>query len=116
MDMDMDIRTKKDLENAAGEMHDSEFCENDFSFDPVKRIFYLDSFSPEIPGKKFHLEFYNVEEYNPINLEKIKKMQATGGVFNNILFKENNHELTILSQDLKIILRLKSLDGKFVKT
>lgn len=112
-EVEMEIKCIKDVEVVAGEMHDSEFEEKDFGFDSEKKIFYLKSHSPEVSGKGFYLEFYNVEKYTPLNLNKIKEGKATGGVFNNIKIRNNGLGLTLISQDLKIILKLSKLEGKF---
>ena len=108
----MEIKNVEDLKKAIDEMHDSEFAGNDFGFYSDKKIFYLNSHSREILGKEFYLEFYNVEEYIPLNLDKIKEGKAVGGVLNNIKIGNNGLDLTLISQDLKIILRLTKLEGK----
>jgi len=109
----MEIKCIKDIQVAAREMHDSEFEEKDFGFDSEKKLFYLNSHSPEVSRKKFYLEFYNVEKYIPLNLDKIKQGKAIGGVFNDIRIRNNGLHLTLISQDLRIILKLSKLEGRF---
>jgi len=109
----MKIKNIKDVKIAAGEMHDSEFEEKDFGFDSEKKIFYLRSHSPEVLGKEFYLEFYNVEKYVPLNLDKIKEGKAIGGVFNYIKIGNDGRDIMLISQDLKIKLKLNKLEGKF---
>lgn len=112
----MDIKTAEDIKKVVGEMHDSEFAGSDLSFDMDKKIFRLKSYCPTDKNKIFNLEIYNVEKYDPINLDKINGGKALGGVFNDILVKNNGFELALLSQDLKIILNVNKLEGKFKVT
>lgn len=112
----MDIKNIKDIKNVVGEMHDSEFEGSDLSFDSDNNIFYLKSYCPKDRNKIFNLEIYNVEKYNPINLDKISEGKALGGVFNDILVGDNGLKLTLLSQDLKIVLNVNKLEGKFEVT
>lgn len=112
----MRIKNIDDIKVVIGKMHDSEFTDQDFGFDQKKEIFFLRSHSSEIlfkEKKEFHLELYNVKEYNPLNLDKIRKGKALGGVFNYIKIKNNGLGLIIVSQDLKIVLRLSKLEGEF---
>ncbi len=109
----MNITNVNDLKTASGEMHDTEFKESDFGYDPERKVFVLRSYSPDIPGKQFRLEFYNVEKYQPINLEEVRALKATAGVFDRIIMKKHGTELTLLSQDLQIRLWLSQLEGKF---
>ncbi len=111
----MDIKNIGDLKKVVGEMHDSEFEGNDFFYDERKKTFYLKSHCPTDKNKLFSLEIYNVEKYNPINLDKIKQGKALGGVFNEIFIASHGLELTVLSQDLRIKLNLSKLEGKFEK-
>jgi len=95
-------------------MHDSEFTDEDFGFDSKNETFFLRSYSSRTSDKErkeFYLEIYNVKKYTPLNLEKIRKGEAIGGVFNTIDVKSNGLKLTIISQDLKIVLRLRKLEG-----
>ena len=109
----MDIKSVDDVKVVADKMHDSEFCAEDFGFDSNKKIFYLRTHLSEDIVKKFILQICNVEEYDPINLDKIQERKATGGVFNTIKIKDQGHVLEILSQDLKILLKLSKLEGNF---
>jgi hypothetical protein len=109
----MEIETLDDIKILSGEMHDSEFKLEDFGYDSEKKIFYLKTRLPEKTSESFLLEFYNVEEYNPVNLEKIKMGNAMGGVFNKIKIRDNGLTLEIISQDLKILLKLSKLGGRF---
>lgn len=109
----MEIKNIEDLKIAAGEMHDSEFNEKDFEFNSERKVFFLNTFSPDPAGKKYLLELYNIDKYTPFNLDKIKKGKATGGVFNGIEIKNNGLDLIVVSQDLRIKLRLNKLAGKF---
>lgn len=110
----MEIKDIKDIKFAAGEMHDSEFKEKDFSFDSERKTFRLKSYSKELPGREFYLEFYNVEEYKPLNLDKVRENKATAGVFEDIKIGNNGLNLNIISQDLKIKLKLIKLEGEFI--
>ena len=109
----MDINSVEDIKKVVAEMHDSEFEEKDFSFDEKNKVFLLKSRCPSDNSKVFSLEIYNVEEYKPLNLDKVNEGKAFGGVFNNIIIKDNGLDLEIISQDLKISLSLSSLEGKF---
>lgn len=112
----MQINTVEDIKIVAGKMHDSEFTEENFNYDPQKKTFSLTTVYPELEGKKFSLKFFNVEFFKPINLEKVKINKAIGGVFNDIQIKNNGLDLTILSQDLKINLKLDKLTGELIET
>lgn len=109
----MEIKCIEDVQRVADEMHDSEFQEKDFSFDSEKKTFHLKSYSADIPGKEFYLELHNVEIYEPRNLERIKKGKATGGVFNKIKIGNNGLKLTLISQDLNVVLSLIKIADKF---
>lgn len=108
----MEIKSIKDIKLVRGEMHDSEFAEGDFGFDSESKVFHLKSHSPD-SRQDFYLEFHNVEMYDPRNLEKVRKGKATGGVFNTIKIRSKGLKLTLLSQDLHIVLRLSEIGGKF---
>lgn len=108
----MEIRHIKDIKIVAGEMHDSEFAENDFSFNVLEKTFYLRSHSQNF-SREFHLNFFNVEYYDPINLEKVKAGRAVAGILNDIKIRKNGLVLELLSQDLKILLKLNKLEGIF---
>lgn len=112
----MDINKAEDIKKIIGEMHDSEFDGSDLSFNPNKNIFYLKSYCPTDRNKVFNLEIHNVEKYDPINLDKINKGKAMSGVFNNILIGDDGLKLTLVSQDLKIVLKINKLGGKFEVT
>jgi hypothetical protein len=109
--MEMDIKSVDDIGVVADKMHDSEFCAEDFGFDSRKKFFYLKTHLPKNTVKKFILQICNVEKYDPINLDKIQARKATGGVFNTIKIKDQGRVLEILSQDLKILLKLSKLEG-----
>lgn len=109
----MEIKSADDIKIVDGEMHDSEFNAEDFGFNSGKQIFYLKSRSPDDPSKEFHLQFYNIEQYEPINLQKIKERKATAGVFDRIKIRDNGLTLELLSQDLKILLKSSKLEGRF---
>ena len=109
----MDIKSIEDIKKVVGQMHDSEFEGIDLSFDSDNNIFHLKSYCPKDRNKTFNLEVYNVEKYDPINLDKINEGKALGGVFNDILVGDNGLKLTLLSQDLKIVLNVNKLEGKF---
>jgi len=108
----MDINSIEDIKKVVGVMHDSEFEGNDFFYDESKKVFYLKSHCPIDKNKVYSLEIYNVEKYNPINLDKVNEGKALAGVFNKILIRKNGLELTLLSQDLRIKLNVSSLEGK----
>jgi hypothetical protein len=112
--MKMQIESIEDIRTVIGKMHDSEFTEEDFGFDPKNETFFLRAYSSRISSKErkeFYLEIYNVKKYNLLNLDKIKKGKATGGVFNTIDIGHNGLKLSIISQDLNIVLRLSKLEG-----
>jgi len=109
----MEIKNIGDLKIAAGEMHDSEFKENDFGFNYEKKSFFLNTFSPDTSNRIYFLELDNVDKYSPLNLDKIKKGKATGGVFDSIEIKNNGLDLVVISQDLRIKLKLNKLAGRF---
>lgn len=105
-----------DIEKASGEMHDSEFTEEDFGYDHSTKTFYFKSHLHEDTRTEFFLELYNVEKYTPLNLDRIKEGKATGGVLNDIKVKNHGLNLILISQDLNIQLELSNLEGKFEKT
>lgn len=113
MGSSMQIRCRGDLERAVGEMHDSEFQERDFGVDVENKRFHIRSYSVEGQRREFLLELYNVEEYTPLNLERIRQGRAMGGVLDDIRVKEQGLDLTLVSQDLRIRLKLSKLEGKF---
>jgi len=106
-------------------MHDSEFAEGDFGYHPAEKKFFLQTrivckqetiLQNSIAvqhEKRFRLEIFNVKKYNPVNLFRIQKGQATGGVFNYIKVRDHGKRVTIVSQDLQIMLELTSLAGNF---
>ncbi|MBI5024956.1 MAG: hypothetical protein HZC18_08200 [Candidatus Omnitrophica bacterium] len=108
----MEIKSINDIKIVSGEMHDSEFKAEDFGFNSEEKIFFLKAHSVDNSSKEFYLQFYNVKQYSPINLEKVNKGKATAGVFNNIKIRDKGLALEILSQDLRILLKLNKLDGK----
>ena len=122
----MEIKSVKDVKLVSDIMHDSEFEGEDFGFNSAEKIFFLNSRavtmkggfffqkrSPIQQGKRFHLEFWNVMKYNPINLDKILAGKGIGGVFNYIKIRKQGKRLTIVSQDLRIELELSELKGRF---
>jgi hypothetical protein len=112
--MKIKIESIEDIGTIIGKLHDSEFTEEDFGFDSKNETFFLRSYSPKIlskESKEFYLEIHNVKKYTPLNLDKIKKGKATGGVFNTIDIGHNGLKLSIISQDLNIVLRLSKLKG-----
>jgi hypothetical protein len=112
--MKAEIKSIEDIRVVIGKMHDSEFTEEDFGFDSKNETFFLRTYSSKIlrkERKEFYLEIYNVKKYTPLNLDKIKKGIAIGGVFNTIDIGNNGLKLTIISQDLNIVLRLRKLEG-----
>jgi len=112
--MKMKIKSIEDLRTVIGKMHDSEFTEEDFGFDSKNETFFLRSYSSKISSKEskeFYLEIYNVKKYTPLNLDKTKKYKATGGGFNTIDIGNNGLKLSIISQDINIVLRLSKLEG-----
>jgi hypothetical protein len=108
----MEVKCIKDIIGIDGHLHDSELGGEDSRFDAESKIFHLKSYSKEF-GKEYYLEFRNVEKYDPLNLDKIRKGKATGGVFNMFKIRSKGRKLIILSQDLRIILRLSKISGKF---
>jgi len=112
--MKIKIESIEDIRTVIGKLHDSEFTEEDFGFDSKNETFFLRSYSSKVLSKErkeFYLEIYNVKKYNLLNLDKIKKGKATGGVFNTIDIGHNGLKLSIISQDLNIVLRLSKLKG-----
>ena len=112
--MKIEIKSIEDIKTIIGEMHDSEFTEEDFGFDSKNETFFLRSYSSKIlskESKEFYLEIYNVKKYTPLNLNKIKKSKAIAGVLNTIDIRNNGLKLTLISQDLHIVLRLRRLEG-----
>ncbi|MEJ2355873.1 MAG: hypothetical protein P8Y62_08255 [candidate division WOR-3 bacterium] len=112
--MQIKIESTEDIRTVIDEMHDSEFEEEDFGFDSKNETFFLRSYSSKGLNKKrkeFYLEIYNIKKYNILNLDKIKKGKATGGIFNTIDIGHTGLKLSIISQDLNIVLRLSKLKG-----
>jgi hypothetical protein len=109
----IEIGSIDSIKTVVGEMHDSEFAAADFGFDSEKKTFFLKSTSFSQPSKIFFLQFNNVEQYEPKNLEKINKGKALAGIFNDIIIRNNGLVLEILSQDLRILLKLSKLEGIF---
>jgi len=112
--MKIRIESTEDIRTVVGEMQDSEFEEEDFGYDLKNETFFLRSYSSKVLSKKrkeFYLEIYNVKKYNLLHLDKIKKGKATGGVFNTIDIGHTGLKLSIVSQDLNIVLRLSKLEG-----
>ena len=58
----MKIESVQDVKEIASKMHDSEFSEKDFGFDPDKKLFFLKSYSP-FSQEEFYLEFLDTEEH-----------------------------------------------------
>jgi hemerythrin superfamily protein len=104
------IQTVSDLKNIFSLMHDSEFTENDFNFDEEKHLFQISTVSSKM---KYSIELYNVVGCKFFNLENITKGKATGGIFNYVKIENKGHNLMIISQDLRISLRLASIRGEF---
>ena len=111
----MEIRYKTDVEKVAGLMHDSEFTGEDFRYSSNDKIFCMQTHIPNT-NNGFVLTLYNVEKYTPLNLDKIEKGEAVGGVFDDIHVENQGLRLILISQDLRILLNLSKLDGKFEKT
>jgi len=112
--MKIKIESAEDIRTVIGKMHDSEFTEEDFGFDAKNETFFLRSYSSKIlreESKEFYLEIYNVKKYTPLNLDKIRKGETTAGVLNTIDIGHNGLKLSIISQDLNIVLRLSKLKG-----
>lgn len=111
----MKIQSVKDVRDVSDAMHDSEFGDSDFGFEPRENTFFLKSYSPFLK-EFFSIKLYNVERYQTINLEKIKEGKSVGGVFNYIKIKNNELELILFSQDLQIILKLSKIEGEFKRS
>jgi len=112
--MKIKIESIEDIGTVIGEMHNSEFTEEDFGFDPKNETFFLRSYSSKTLNeqrKEFYLEIYNVKKYTPLNSDKTKKDKVTGGVFDTIDIGKNGLKLSIISQDINIVLRLSKLEG-----
>ncbi len=122
----MDIKSKQDIKIVSNRMHDSEFRGEDFVFDPIESKFTLNTryvtmqggrfFKTRSPIQKdirFHLEFWNVIKCDPINLNKIPEGRIVGGVFNYIKIRGSGKKLTLVSQDLPIVLELSEIGGTF---
>ncbi len=112
--MKTEIKSIEDIRDVIGKMNDSEFIDEDFGFDSKNETFFLRSYSSKTSSKErkeFYLEIYNVKKYNLLNSDKIKEDTAIGKVFNTIDIKSNGLKLIIISQDLKIVLRLRKLEG-----
>ncbi len=112
--MKIKIESIDDIRTVVGKMHDSEFTEEDFGFDPKNETFFLRAYSSRNSSKEskeYYLEIYNVKKYTPLNLDKTRNNKATGGIFNTIDIGHNGLKLSIISQDLSIVLRLSKLEG-----
>lgn len=112
--MKIEIENIEDIRTIIAKMHDSEFTEEDFGFDSKNETFFLRSYSSKIlskESKEFYLEIYNVKKYILLNLDKLRKGKALGGVFNTINIGNNGLKLSIISQDLNIVLLLTRLKG-----
>jgi hypothetical protein len=122
----VEIKTKQDIKIVSNQMHDSEFSDKDFVFDSAENKFILNTRYVTMQGGRFfetrssiqkdirfHLEFWNVIKYNPINLDRILESRAIGGVFNYIKIRGGGKKLTLVSQDLRIVLELSEIGGTF---
>ena len=112
--MKIKIESAEDIRTVIGKMRDSEFEEEDFGYDSKNKTFFLRSYSSKVLSKErkeFYLEIYNVKKYNLLNIDKIKKSKATGGVFNTIDIGHTGLKLSIIAQDLNIVLRVSKLEG-----
>lgn len=112
--MKIKIESAEDIRTVIDKMHASEFTEEDFGFDSKNETFFLRSYSSKVLSKErkeFYLEIYNVKKYNLLNLDEIKKGKALAGVFNTIDIGHKGLKLSIISQDLNIVLRLRELKG-----
>ena len=109
----MEINCVEDLKKVADEMHDSEFQGKDFYFNAEKKSFGIKSHSPVVLGEDFTLELYNIEKYEPINLDRIESGKGVGGVFDTLKICNSGHKLVFLSQDLKIVLHVSKIEGSF---
>jgi len=105
------IESPRDVKTVVAMMHDSEFTEADFGFDAEKERFFLKSYSP-FRQETFNLQFHNVEKYKTVNLDKIPQRKATGGVFNYIKIRKRGLKLTLVSQDLRIVIEMSKLEGE----
>ena len=110
----MDIKSIEDLRKVVGEMHDSEFTDKDLLYNSAEGTFSLKTYTPD-KAKEYLLDIYNVKKYEPVNLDKINRGQATGGIFNDVIIKNNGLDLEIISQDLKIKLNVSKLEGSFIQ-
>ena len=122
----MQIKEKKDIKLVSAIMHDSEFCDKDFAFDSIENKFVLNARYVTMQGGRFlktrspiqkdicfHLEFWNVTKYDAINLDRILEGRGMGGVFNYIKIRDRGRKLTLVSQDLRIVLELSEIRGTF---
>ncbi|KPK34132.1 MAG: hypothetical protein AMJ65_18830 [Phycisphaerae bacterium SG8_4] len=122
----MDIKSKQDIKIVSDRMHDSEFRDEDFIFDPIERKFtlntryvtmeggrFLKTRSPIQKDIRFHLEFWNVIKCDPIDSNKIPEGRILGGAFNYIKIRGGGKKLTLVSQDLPVVLELSQIGGKF---
>ncbi len=123
----MELLTIRDLKAVSNIMHDSEFGETDFGYDPKMKLFHITTTPPvftrksvlvstrsqNVSGMKYYLELHNVHRCTPKGLNKVRTYEGIGGVFNNIRVRKKGRELTILSQDITIELEVTELGGRF---
>ena len=107
------IESVRDLQDVVAIMHDSEFNEKDYGFIPEKKMFFLESRAFR-SKEHFRLELYNIEEYKPVNEERIWQGKGIAGVFNYIRIRKHGLKLTLVSQDLRIVMVLSKLEGKLI--
>lgn len=122
----MQIKEKRDIKLVSAIMHDSEFCDKDFAFDSTENKFVLSARYVTMQGGRFlkrrssvqkdicfHLEFWNVLKCTPSNSDEIPEGRIVGGVFNYIKIRDRGRKLTLVSQDLRIVLELSGIGGTF---
>jgi hypothetical protein len=121
-----EINTVKDIKLVSAIMHDAQFRDEGFGFNPAEKKFYMNAQeitmqrkfwllytrAPIQCGKLYHLELLNVVKYKS-NLEKLIPGKSFAGVFNYIKIRKGGKKLTIISQDLRIELELAKLAGNF---
>jgi len=111
----MKIESVRDLKDVVAVMHDSEFNEKDYGFKPEKKMFFLESRAFR-SQEHLRLELYNIEEYRPAkNEEKIWQGKGIAGVFNYIRIRKHGLKLTLVSQDLRIVMILSKLEGELTR-
>lgn len=120
----MRITSISDLKDVFAKMHDSEFTENDFKYNPDENKFILlthiitmqgkiiQTRAPIQSGKRFRLELLNIVKYKS-NLGQLIVGKSTFGVFDHVRIRDAGKKLTIISQDLRIELELDQLAGNF---